>query len=89
MSKEKNQSSNNKCKEALDINGNPIDPNRKYIGDKVKIPTLSPNSSFYQNSATIILRGKTVTAQDKKEAKFFEFLSRAPVSFNDKEEEQC
>jgi hypothetical protein len=87
MSCEKKHSSYNKCLEALDINGDPLDPHRKYLGDKVKIPTLSPNSSFYQNSATIILRGKPVTAQDNKEAKFFEFLNRAPISFNDKEEE--
>ena len=44
MSKENNQSPNkNKGKEELDINGNPIDPKKKYIGNKVKIPMASPN----------------------------------------------
>ena len=84
MSKEKKQSlNNNNDKEELDINGNPIDPNRKYIGNKVKIPMASPNASIYKNSATIILRGKPITEKQKKEAKFLEFLTRAPISFND------
>ena len=84
MSKEKKQLLNkNNDKEELDINGNPIDPNRKYIGNKVKIPMASPNSSIYKTSATIILRGKPITEKQKKEAKFLEFLSRAPISFND------
>ena len=83
MSKEKKQALNNNDKEELDINGNPIDPNRKYIGNKVKIPMASPNSSIYKTSSTIILRGKPITEKQKKEAKFLEFLSRAPISFND------
>ena len=84
MSKEKKQTPNkDNNKEELDINGNPIDPNRKYIGNKVKIPMASPNASIYKNSATIILRGKPITEKQKKEAKFLEFLSRAPISFND------
>ena len=84
MSKENNQSPNkNKGKEELDINGNPIDPKKKYIGNKVKIPMASPNSSIYKTSSTIILRGKPITEKQKKEAKFLEFLSRAPISFND------
>ena len=84
MSKEKKQSlNNNNDKEELDINGNPIDPNRKYIGNKVKIPMASPNASIYKNSATIILRGKPITEKQKKEARLLEFLSRAPISFND------
>ena len=70
-------------KEELDWNGNPIDPKRKYIGKKVKVPMASPNSSIYKTSATIILRGKPITEKQKKEAKFLEFLSRAPISFND------
>ena len=73
----------NKDKEELDINGNPIDPKRKYIGNKVKIPMASPNSSIYKTSSTIILRGKPVTEKQKKEAKFLEFLSRAPISFDE------
>ena len=84
MSKEKKQSlNNNNDKEELDINGNPIDPNRKYIGNKVKIPMASPNHPIYKTSATIIMRGKPITEKQKKEAKFLEFLSRAPISFND------
>ena len=73
----------NKVKEELDINGNPIDPKRKYIGNKVKIPMASPNSSIYKTSSTIILRGKPVTEKQKKKAKFLEFLSRAPISFDE------
>ncbi len=88
MSKDRKQSSNkNKDKEELDWNGDPIDPKRKYIGNKVKIPMASPNSSIYKTSSTIILRGKPITEKQKKEAKFFEFLSRAPISFNSSEEE--
>ena len=84
MSKEKKQTSNkDNNKEELDINGNPIDPNRKYIGNKVKIPMASPNHPIYKTSATIILRGKPITEKQKKEAKFLDFLSRAPISFND------
>ena len=84
MSKEKKQSLNkNNDKEELDINGNPIDPNRKYIGNKVKVPLASPNHPIYKTSATIILRGKPITEKQKKKAKFLEFLSRAPISFND------
>ena len=81
MSKEKKQFPNkNKDKEELDINGNPIDPKRKYIGSKVKIPMASPDDPVYKTSATIILRGKPITEKQKKEARFLEFLSRAPIS---------
>ena len=60
------------------------DSNRKYlVVNGKKIPFASPNASIYQNSATIILRGKPITTQDKKEAKFLDFLSRAPISFNE------
>ena len=84
MSEDKKQSSNkNKDKEELDINGNPIDPKGKYIGNKVKIPMASPNSSIFKTSSTIILRGKPITEKQKKEAKFLEFLSRAPISFDE------
>ena len=39
MSKDKKQFSNmNKDKEELDCNGDPIDPKREYIGNKVKVP---------------------------------------------------
>ena len=84
MSTNKKQSINKKNdKEELDINGNPIDPNKKYIGNKVKIPMASPNHPVYKTSATIILRGKPITEKQKKKAKFLEFLSRAPISFNE------
>jgi len=81
MSKEKKQLPNkNNDKEELDINGNPIDPKKKYIGNKVKIPMASPNHPVYKEGATIILRGKPITEKQKKEARFLEFLSRAPIS---------
>ena len=70
-------------KEELDCNGNPIDPEREYIGNKVKVPMASPNSSIYKTSATIILRRKPITQKQKKEAKFFDFLSKAPISFDE------
>ena len=83
MLKEKKQTPNKyNNKEELDINGNPIDPNRKYIGNKVKIPMASPNSSIYKTSSTIILRGKPITEERNKKAKLLEFLSRAPISFD-------
>ena len=84
MSKKKKQLPNEN-KETLDINGNPIDTNRKYIGNKVKIPMASPNHPVYKTGATIILRGKPIATQHKKEAKFLDFLSRAPISFEDDE----
>ena len=84
MSKEKKQSLNkNKDKEELDINGNPIDPKRKYIGNKVKIPMVSANCSIYETSAVIMLRGKPIKTQDNKDKKFLKFLSRAPISFDE------
>ena len=87
MSTNKKQSLNKKNdKEELDINGNPIDPNKKYIGNKVKITMASPNHPVYKTSATIILRGKPITEKQKKEAKFLEFLSRAPICFNEGDE---
>ena len=72
MSKDKKQFSNkNKDKEELDINGNLIDPKRKYIGNKVKIPMASPNSSIYKTSSTIILRGKPIAEKRKKSSLSF------------------
>ena len=83
MSKEKKQLPNNsKDVEELDINGNPIDPKKKYIGNKVKIPMASPNHPVYKTSATIIIGGRPVTTEHKKKEKFLEFLSRAPISFD-------
>lgn len=87
MSKEKKQSPNkSKGIEELDVNGNPIDPKKRYIGNKVKIPMASPNHPVYKTSATIIIGGRQVTTVDKKKAKFLEFLSRAPISFNEGDE---
>ena len=74
-------------KEELDYNGNTIDPKREYIGNKVKLPMASPNSSIYKTSATIILRGKPITKKKEKKTKLSEFLSRAPIRFNDNEDE--
>tara|TARA_B110000091_G_C13677142_1_gene416256 strand:+ start:516 stop:800 length:285 start_codon:yes stop_codon:yes gene_type:complete len=77
-----------KSNEPLDCNGNPIDPKRKYIGNKFKVPMFSPNSSFYKNNSTIILFGGN--GQQKPEqtpkSKFEDFLSRAPISFDQNEE---
>ena len=73
---------------SLDINGNPIDSKRKYLGKKIKVPFLSADSDFYKNNSIIILfggRGKQGAKQTPK-SKFEEFLSRAPISFNDEEE---
>ena len=82
MSKEKNRTPNkDNDREELDINGNPMDPNRKYIGNKVKIPMASPKSSIYKTSSTIILRGKPLPEERNKKGKLLEFLSRAPISF--------
>ena len=83
MSKDKKQSSDkNKDKEELDYNGNPIDPKREYIGNKVKIPMASPNSSIYKTSSIIILRGKRNNDKQKKGSKLLEFFKRAPISFD-------
>ena len=84
MSKDKKQLPyKNDDEEELDWNGDPIDPKRKYIGNKVKIPMTSPNSSIYKTSSTIIIGGREVKTEDKKKAKLIDFLSRAPISFND------
>ena len=59
------------------------DTNKKHIklnGKRIRF--LSPDSSIYDTSATIILRGKPITEKQKKEAKFLEFLSSAPISFD-------
>ena len=63
------------------------DTNRKHLelnGKRIRF--LSPDSSIYDTSATIILRGKPITEKQKKEAKFLEFLSRAPISFDEGDE---
>ena len=55
----------------------------KEIKNNDTIQFISPNASIYQNSATIIIRGKPISQKQKKEAKFLEFLSRAPISFDE------
>ena len=79
-------STNKNEKEELDCNGNPIDSRREYIGNKVKVPMLSPNSSIYKTSATIILRGKPKNDKQEKESKLLEFLKRAPISIDERDE---
>ena len=74
--------------EPLDINGNPIDPKRKYLGKKIKIPIASPDCSLYKEHSTIILFGRKLEQMPKQtpRSKFEEFLSRAPISFDNEEE---
>ena len=60
------------------------DTNKKHIklnGKRIRF--LSPDSSIYDTSSTIILRGKPITEKQKRKAKLLEFLSRAPIGFND------
>ena len=75
-------------REPLDINGSLIDPKRKYLGKKIKIPIAGPDCSLYKNNATIILFGRKLSQEPKQtpKSKFEEFLSRAPISFNNEEE---
>ena len=47
------------------------------------IQFVSPNASIYKNTATIILKGKPKTNEEKKKEKLLEFLSRAPISFEE------
>ena len=65
----------------MDINGNPIDPNRKYIRKQSQNTYGFNKPSMYKISSTIILRGKPITEERNKEAKLLEFLSKPPVSF--------
>ena len=69
MSKSKKSSKKDTNKKQIELNGK-------------RIRFLSPDSSIYDTSSTIILRGKPITEKQKKEAKFLEFLSRAPISFD-------
>ena len=59
------------------------DTNKKHIklnGKRIRF--LSPDSSIYDTSSTIILRGKPLNENQRKEVKLLEFLSRAPISFD-------
>ena len=55
----------------------------KRIKSNGTIQFLSPNASIYKKSATIILKGKPKTNEEKKKEKLLEFLSRAPISFEE------
>ena len=58
----------------------------KEVKNNDRIQFISPNASIYQSSATIILKGKPITEKQKKIAKLIEFLSRAPISFDKRDE---
>ena len=74
MKKKENKSK--KRKNHLEINGK-------------KIRFLSPDSSVYKNNSTIILIGRRrIESENKPKSKFEEFLSRAPISFDNGEEDQ-
>ena len=54
-----------------------------------KIKFASPNSSVYKNNSTIILSGgRRIKSEENPKSKFEEFLSRAPISFENEEEDQ-
>ena len=53
-----------------------------------KIRFLSPESSIYKNDSTIILFGRRHSQPNNDpKSKFEEFISRAPISFDNGEEE--
>ena len=53
-----------------------------------KIRFLSPESSIYKNDSTIILFGRRHSQPNNEpKSKFEEFISRAPISFGNGEEE--
>ena len=53
-----------------------------------KIRFLSPDSSIYKNDSTIILFGRRLSQPNNDpKSKFEEFISRAPISFDNGEEE--
>ena len=59
------------------------DTNKKHLelnGKRIRF--LSADSSIYDTSSTIILRGKSYNEKQKKENKLADFLSRAPISFD-------
>jgi hypothetical protein len=74
MKKKENKSK--KRKDHLEINGK-------------KIRFKSPDSSVYKNNSTIILfGGRRIKSEENPKSKFEEFLSRAPISFDNEEEDQ-
>ena len=53
-----------------------------------RIRFLSPDSSIYKNDSTIILFGPRHSQHNNDpKSKFEEFISRAPISFDNGEEE--
>ena len=70
MSKKKKVSQKDKDRKYLEINGK-------------RIRFLSSKASIYKNSSIIILKGKFSTMLAKKKPKLLEFLSRAPISFEE------
>ena len=72
MKKKENKSK--KRKKHIEVNGK-------------KIKFLSPDSSIYKNDSTIIFFGRRRTeSENKPKSKFEEFISRAPISFDNEEE---
>ena len=72
MKKKENKSK--KIKNQIEVNGK-------------KIKFLSPDSSIYKNDSTIIFFGrKRTVSENKSKSKFEEFISRAPISFDNEEE---
>jgi len=70
----KKENKSKKRKNHLEINGK-------------KIRFLSPDSSVYKNNSAIILfGGRHNKPEEKPKSKFEEFLSRAPISFDNEEE---
>ena len=52
-----------------------------------KIRFLSPDSSIYKNDSTIILFGRRHSQPNNNpKSKFEEFISRAPISFDNEED---
>ena len=74
MKKKENKSK--KRKNHIEVNGK-------------KIRFASPDSSVYKNNSTIILFGASrIKSEVNPKSKFEEFLSRAPISFENEEEDQ-
>ena len=72
MKKKENKSK--KIKNQIEVNGK-------------KIKFLSPDSSIYKNDSTIIFfDARRTDSENKPKSKFEEFISRAPISFDNEEE---
>ena len=79
-------------KEAKELNDKLLKPSKttktrpKEVKNNGRIQFISPNASIYQSSATIIIKGSPITKKQKKMAKLIEFMSRAPISFDERDE---